>query len=236
MTDCPRCGAVLDPVSLACAACTERDAAAGPTRPRPEVDHEWLSRPIGLGLPTKRSSAFNVMRTSTAPPPNAYLAAQRRIEAQEGAKAAAAPTTCPRCAAVLLPTAAVCTSCCAPLAGNIPQPVSGEAAATTSTTTPVLASWPFGGEDAAPPPIPPGADVAPPPTPRGVAPTTVAKTYSMPTIPTPRTETQSVPSVGPNPFLAAARMEQARAQIEALEADQLAPAGPADNSRPDEGR
>ena len=126
---------------------------------------------------------------------------------------------------MLLPTATVCTSCCAPLAGNIPPPVSEETAATTSPTTPVLASWPFG-----------GADAAPPATPRGVAPTPVAKTYSMPAIPTPRTETQSVPSVGPNPFLAAARMERARAQIDALEADQLAPAGPANNSRPDESR
>lgn len=140
------------------------------SKPRPSFDEAWLNRPIGLGLPTKRSSAFGVLRTSAAPTPSAFRAADRRQ--QTIYRDAVAPKTCTRCAAVVLVQATVCTFCGAPSASTVPV-----------------------------------ADYAP----------STARTYDLSHVPTQRMdEEHSVPSVGPNPFLAAARMLQAREAAEAV--------------------
>jgi hypothetical protein len=51
----------------------QASAAAGP-QPAPPSGN-------GLGIPTQRHSAFNPMQVATSPPPNPYLAAERRQQA-----------------------------------------------------------------------------------------------------------------------------------------------------------
>lgn len=86
----------------------------------PKYDETWLARPIGLGLPTKRFSAFNALRPSSAPTPNPYLAAERRQQAEYRAAAARTRPAIPA-----------------------PREVC-EPEATAAKINAVLLSWPFG--------------------------------------------------------------------------------------------
>lgn len=165
-----------------------------------KYDEEWLARPIGLGLPTKRASAFKPLQASTAPTANPYLAAERRQQASYRSAATAdatvALTTCSRCTAVVLSGASVCTTCCAPT-GQAPG---------DSVQFPV------------PAPADPDPQIATVATdvPAYPAPEQIGVPIHSNDLPTQRTEEHSVPSVGPNPFLAAARIEQARDAVNTL--------------------
>ncbi|HWC36321.1 MAG TPA: hypothetical protein VG650_16055 [Mycobacteriales bacterium] len=139
---------------------------------------------------------------------------------------------CHRCATVMLPGATVCTSCCAPLDAVTHQPLVNAVSAPIVAALPEPAAvaaeeqatgeiegmfghWPFGGADDET-----VAQVA-----RNLAASSAAATvrkelthfsssqdatHVMPAIPAPRAhrdsaEMHSVPSTGPNPFLAAIR-------------------------------
>lgn len=116
MSTCPRCGTSLAPTATVCTACCYLFDDAGhapvpavtevaaPETAVPEATAPVLAeaRPPmvrvpdaataglgnGLRLPTQRGAAFNPLRISSTPPPNTYLAAERRQRA--GLRAAAA--------------------------------------------------------------------------------------------------------------------------------------------------
>lgn len=142
---------------------------------------------------------------------------------------------CPRCAAGLLPHTSICTTCCAPLTDSDPQPVAATAAVIASAkppATPVeesaLSNWPFGGADAEA-----TAQVAAQVAAMAAAQTLEeeltgwwtgqSKTHVLDAVPSQRRAQReeayahSVPSVGPNPFLAAARIPGAADDPTAIE-------------------
>jgi hypothetical protein len=72
-----------------------RPVAAAPSGPAPTVDdearrqlieaqHAALARADALGIPNQRSAAFNPLNVASAPPPNRYLEATRRQQANFG--------------------------------------------------------------------------------------------------------------------------------------------------------
>lgn len=138
---------------------------------------------------------------------------------------------CPRCAAGLLPDTTVCTTCCAPLNDSVPQPVATVEAVIPAAAPPTVpaedsafSNWPFGGADAE--------------TAGQVAAMAAAQTleeeltgwwtgksttHVLDAVPSQRRAQReeayahSVPSVGPNPFLAAARIPGATDDPTAME-------------------
>ncbi|HVV76531.1 MAG TPA: hypothetical protein VHC43_10885 [Mycobacteriales bacterium] len=135
---------------------------------------------------------------------------------------------CQRCATVMLPGSAVCSACCSPLVAAVPAavavatapaPVAMAADAAVAQSDSVLSTWPFGGSDAEA-----AAQVAANAVAAGVRrqlqefEDSTSSTHVLTGIPAQRTEVarqtaeveSSVPAYGPNPFLAAARMQQAR--------------------------
>ncbi len=146
-------------------------------------------------------------------------------------------STCPRCAAGLLPGAIVCHACCAPV-GEADLAIADDA---TIKPQDPLSSWPFGAADAQTEltvsKTPRVRDVMPQllqyaenvegPGPDGQWATSLRTTFRIGALPEQRNENgkpkrgphvESVPSTGPNPFLAAARLQQAHDGGEDLEA------------------
>jgi hypothetical protein len=137
---------------------------------------------------------------------------------------------CHRCGAVLLQDAEVCSACCAPqnsdplqtslVARHEPVAVTAPTAPAEPTTR--LGAWPFGQAD---------SDAAAQVAARAAmadvrnelsAYSAQTSTHVLAAVPAqrpaqPSEEAQSVPSVGPNPFLAAARLQQARNEADAVE-------------------
>lgn len=154
-------------------------------------------------------------------------------------------SVCHRCGSVLLPSAEVCSTCCAPqdrtepqsltafsAPAPTPEAVSAPAPTPEAVAVPAprseapqtgLSAWPFGAADAEA-----AAQVAAREVSTDVrtqlghyssAPST---THVLSAIPAQRAayadeDLQSVPSVGPNPFLAAARLQRARDEAAAGE-------------------
>lgn len=137
---------------------------------------------------------------------------------------------CHRCGAVLRHDAEVCSACCAPQnvdASQISFATQLEPVAVAAPTTPDepatgLGAWPFGQAD---------ADAAAQVAARAAmadvrnqldAYSAQTSTHVLVAVPAQRPspsrdDFQSVPSVGPNPFLAAARLQSARDEAEAVE-------------------
>ncbi|HWC36319.1 MAG TPA: hypothetical protein VG650_16045 [Mycobacteriales bacterium] len=109
MSLCPRCGTGLQISATVCTACCyvldiggANESPAEPARPDvggatparanpdvlpvaivPEPEPATAGLGNGLGIPTQRSAAFKPLRISTTPPPpNPYLAAERRLQAR----------------------------------------------------------------------------------------------------------------------------------------------------------
>ncbi|HVT21615.1 MAG TPA: hypothetical protein VHE57_09535 [Mycobacteriales bacterium] len=153
---------------------------------------------------------------------------------------------CHRCATVMLPGAVICSACCAPLEAPASEaaPIAAAAPApAAAAATSVFANWPFGAADAEA-----AAQVAAKSAaaaaaagvrhqleqyaaPRDTltdaqsATNSQNATHVMPSLPAQRPapasagpDLESVPAHGPNPFLAAARMQQAREEAAAVEA------------------
>ena len=133
-----------------------------------KYDDEWLARPIGLGLPTKRASAFKALQASTAPTANPYLAAEQHQQSSYRSAAAADATG----------------------AVQFPVPIPADPDPQTATVAADLPAY--------------------------SAPEQIGVSTHRNDLPTQRTEEHSVPSVGPNPFLAAARIQQAGDEVNAL--------------------
>ncbi len=139
-------------------------------------------------------------------------------------------SNCHRCGAVLLKGAEVCSACCAPqsIAAPVaafvaaPEPVAVAPVNAPAEPTTGLRAWPFGQADAEA-----AAQVAA----RAVMADVRAElshysaqssTHVLASIPAQRPaqpveEVESVPSHGPNPFLAAARLQTARDEAAAVE-------------------
>ena len=145
-----------------------------------------------------------------------------------------ATATCGRCAALMLPNASVCRSCGdfaadynrridydhpiveeSPTVPTALQVRHEDALPAYARPNPerlstILGCWPFGAADASDGPTITTADAPALPAPR------LELVTHRSDVPIQRVEPESVPSIGPNPFLSAARLEQARAEVDAL--------------------
>lgn len=145
--------------------------------------------------------------------------------------------SCGRCAAAMLPNATVCLSCggfavdhdrrisyARPFeldfdvatVQTVVRPLFDEAAMPSyarpnpERISTILGSWPFGAADASDGPAFTAVAEVTPPTPR------LELLTHRSDVPSQRAEMESVPSVGPNPFLSAARIQQAHERVAAL--------------------
>jgi len=138
-------------------------------------------------------------------------------------------SNCNRCGAVLQPMAEVCATCCAPQSEAVSQSVftapatPAVVAAPTAPADPTtgLGAWPFGQADAEA-----AAQVAAQAVAADVRSelnhySAQTNTHHLSAIPTQRPAEQeplqSVPSTGPNPFLAAARIQNAHDEAALVE-------------------